>query len=914
MTANLEIRSDATGALSALTGIRDMVEACVKANERLAAITVTLRQHWRDIGNDLTGLKRQLDAIATVTQTVAGSSRYVHAGFEASVAAAQKLSQELARARTEAANTARIINATRAPSAAPSTSSFTFSGGNVPGFTISPPTTTVPSAPSAAGTTGGSGGFFDRNRSTYGAGLGGIDLGIGKAAAASISSIADMAQSVVGRGLRFAWREFETAGKVALATTAGLFVNSIRLAMKAAPIEIGFKNLVSANDLGNEAAVISELRNAARGTVSDLDLMQSANKALMLGAAKTTDELKLLIEGGRRLGATMGLDATEGFERLATGIGRQSAKILDDLGIKLKASEVYENYARSVKTTVGHLSEEEKQVAYVSAAYAALKKHLEDQGDEQETANMGVARAVAAFENLSEHFGKRFLPALGEVANRWAKFIDDLKPAEIEKAFSAATTGVNDVVKNTSGTLSKLFGSVWDAFTNPSRDAFKVVELRFEQMINKFKGWLESVWVSFLKTGDKVATMGKGMYAMSGLPGAETMGKWFERDSKAIDDAIAVPEKEADAKNARIEDQIRKISARMTAVTAASAAANASSSNPYAWNGVLASKSTGAAAPREAEAAAATARREAEEASARAEKDQRESMRRGLQSEIRLRESVVRTLERENRANEAKRAALGSSITDASAALLGQDAPKTIAARLGDLSDELREYPERFKRIGEKIDENSKSMTDAMKSWDEEFQRTLADLNRNIRLQANAFLQEGPQDGESVRVRALKRRAQKEQRRYNSDLVNDAFRSPSFEAFGGDLGGFGSQGTERTPRVLGQRFPALEQALLRMKQNDGTTQLEVIQERVSETVREHLDELKKAREKQGEQLREQAAAHAEQKRLQNEITELLKASATEYADLSRAVQANAATIASIKRENEKTAQAVRSLK
>ena len=911
MTANLEIRSDATGALSALTGIRDMVEACVKANERLAAITVTLRQHWRDIGNDLTGLKRQLDAIATVTQTVAGSSRYVHAGFEASVAAAQKLSQELARARTEAANTARIINATRAPSAAPSTSSFTFSGGNVPGFTISPPTTTVPSAPSAAGTTGGSGGFFDRNRSTYGAGLGGIDLGIGKAAAASISSIADMAQSVVGRGLRFAWREFETAGKVALATTAGLFVNSIRLAMKAAPIEIGFKNLVSANDLGNEAAVISELRNAARGTVSDLDLMQSANKALMLGAAKTTDELKLLIEGGRRLGATMGLDATEGFERLATGIGRQSAKILDDLGIKLKASEVYENYARSVKTTVGHLSEEEKQVAYVSAAYAALKKHLEDQGDEQETANMGVARAVAAFENLSEHFGKRFLPALGEVANRWAKFIDDLKPAEIEKAFSAASTGVTDVVRSTSGRLGQMFSSVWDAFTNPSKDAFEIVKLRFEQVTNSFKGYLSSVWESFLQTFNKIMVAIQGVLA---LLGSDIADEGFKRNTKAIEDAIAAPEKAAQRANDKIDEQIRKISERMTAVTAASAAANASSSNPYAWNGVLASKSTGAAAPREAEAAAATARREAEESAARAEKDQRESMRRGLQSEIRLRESVVRTLERENRANEAKRAALGSSITDASAALLGQDAPKTIAARLGDLSDELREYPERFKRIGEKIDENSKSMTDAMKSWDEEFQRTLADLNRNIRLQANAFLQEGPQDGESVRVRALKRRAQKEQRRYNSDLVNDAFRSPSFEAFGGDLGGFGSQGTERTPRVLGQRFPALEQALLRMKQNDGTTQLEVIQERVSETVREHLEELKKAREKQGEQLREQAAAHAEQKRLQNEITELLKASATEYADLSRAVQANAATIASIKRENEKTAQAVRSLK
>ena len=906
MTANLEIRSDASGSLSALTAIRDLVESIVKANERLAAVTVSLRGHWRDVTNDLAGVKRQVDTVAQATQAVAGSARYAHAGFEASVAAAQRLAQELARARTEAANTARIINSTRGPSASTfAPSSFSFSTGNTPGFNFAPQAV----APSPAGSAGG-GSAWDRNRSTYGSGMG--DIGIGRLASSSISSLAGLAESAIGRGLRFAWREFETAGKLAIVTTAGLFANSVRLAMKAEPIAEGFKNLVSANELGNETVVLNQLRQAAKGTASDLDIMQSANKALMLGAAKSTEELKLLIEGGRRLGAVMGLDAVEGIERLATGIGRQSAKILDDIGINLKASEVYENYARSVKTTVGHLSDEEKQVAYVSAAYAALKKHLEDQGDEQETANMGVSRAVAAFENLSEHFGKRFLPALGQVANRWAAFIDNLKPAEIEKAFTAASTGVSDVVKNTSGRLGQMFSSVWDAFTNPSKDAFEIVKLRFEQVTNSFKGYLASVWESFLQTFNKIMVAIQGVLS---LLGSDVADEGFKKNTKAIEDAIAAPEKAAEKANGAIDEKIKKLTERMATVNAASAAMSGSSSNPYAWNGVLASKgAAGPSAPREAEAAAATARREAEEAAARADKEQRESMRRGLQSEIRLRESVVRALERENRATEAKRAALGSSIADASAAIIGQSAPQTLAKKLADLSDELRDYPERFKRIGEKIDENSKSMTDAMRTWDEEFQRTLADLNKNIRLQANAFLQEGPQDGESVRVRSLKRRAQKEQRRYNSDLVNDAFRSPSFDGFGGDLGGFGSQGIERTPRVLGQRFPALEQALLRMKQNDGSTQLEVIQERVSETVREHMEELRKAREKQGEQLREQAAAHAEQKRLQAEITELLKQSAVEYAELGRAAQANAAQIAALKRENEKTAQAVRSLK
>ena len=57
---------------------------------------------------------------------------------------------------------------------------------------------------------------------------------------------------------------------------------------------------------------------------------------------------------------------------------------------------------------------------------------------------------------------------------------------------------------------------------------------------------------------------------------------------------MVVTGRTAQRANDKIDEQIRKISERMTAVTAASAAANASSSNPYAWNGVLASKSTGA--------------------------------------------------------------------------------------------------------------------------------------------------------------------------------------------------------------------------------------------------------------------------------------------------------------------------------
>ena len=77
-------------------------------------------------------------------------------------------------------------------------------------------------------------------------------------------------------------------------------------------LSIAFRNLQSS--IGELAGTtMKRLREATRGTVSDMELMRAANNAVMLGVGKTADDFGLLAEAGRRLGKAVGRDALEGF-------------------------------------------------------------------------------------------------------------------------------------------------------------------------------------------------------------------------------------------------------------------------------------------------------------------------------------------------------------------------------------------------------------------------------------------------------------------------------------------------------------------------------------------------------------------------------------------------------------------------
>jgi hypothetical protein len=69
----------------------------------------------------------------------------------------------------------------------------------------------------------------------------------------------------------------------------------------------------------------------------------------------------------------MGITTEQAFDRLVTGLGRGSAKILDDLGIIVHVTQINEAYATSLGKTADQLTDAEKKQALVNEVCARAR-------------------------------------------------------------------------------------------------------------------------------------------------------------------------------------------------------------------------------------------------------------------------------------------------------------------------------------------------------------------------------------------------------------------------------------------------------------------------------------------------------------------------------------------------------------
>jgi alkaline phosphatase len=65
---------------------------------------------------------------------------------------------------------------------------------------------------------------------------------------------------------------------------------------------------------------LKQLRISSQGTVSDLNLIKSANKSLALGVATDAESIGTLLEIARLKGKAFGLTTTEAFNDIVTGL------------------------------------------------------------------------------------------------------------------------------------------------------------------------------------------------------------------------------------------------------------------------------------------------------------------------------------------------------------------------------------------------------------------------------------------------------------------------------------------------------------------------------------------------------------------------------------------------------------------
>tara|TARA_Y100001963_G_scaffold15674_1_gene19423 strand:- start:5969 stop:7993 length:2025 start_codon:yes stop_codon:yes gene_type:complete len=204
-------------------------------------------------------------------------------------------------------------------------------------------------------------------------------------------------------------------------------------------METAFNNLQGGTE--NAAVAMDKLRGATDNTMSNFDLFQQANNAMILGITKNSDEMAEMFDMAQRLGRSLGVDTRRSVESLVTGIGRQSRLMLDNIGIVVKSDEAYEAYAEELKKNKDDLTDVEKKQAFLNATLEAAREKVALLGPEVLSPIDSLNKLTAAWDNFSSRLGSVALEVLQPLSEALASILDSLDENRI-KSYTIALVGV----------------------------------------------------------------------------------------------------------------------------------------------------------------------------------------------------------------------------------------------------------------------------------------------------------------------------------------------------------------------------------------------------------------------------------------------------------------------------------------
>lgn len=216
------------------------------------------------------------------------------------------------------------------------------------------------------------------------------------------------------------------------------------------PVKRTFEDLTES--IGTTAEeMLDELRPAAMGTVSDIDLMRAANKLMMMGLAESKEEAAELTRLAVGLGTAMGVDALTGLESFTLMLANQSILRMDTFGLSSGAAREEIN-----KLVDEGLSREE---AFKLVVLDQGNKRLQDLGDLSDTAFVKLGTMQAGFGNVKEELGTALLPTLNRLIDDAlipiVDKLEDLMPI-LEEDLPAAITPAVDALIAMAGAIEPI--------------------------------------------------------------------------------------------------------------------------------------------------------------------------------------------------------------------------------------------------------------------------------------------------------------------------------------------------------------------------------------------------------------------------------------------------------------------------
>ena len=213
-------------------------------------------------------------------------------------------------------------------------------------------------------------------------------------------------------------------------------------------------------------ALLNAMRDAARGTISDSELILSANRAMLLGVSKDAESMATLIEIAAARARAMGLSTAQAFNDIVTGIGRASPLILDNLGITVDATAAYERYAQQLGVNANALDDNQKKQAILNDVIASSVDLIKDNSTQAQQQAEAFQRMDAAIQNAKQALGELFTPAAAAIANNLAEATERMLQAMQDTAMQSAQSdlfGMGDSITRMAAELNAQANNLADA-------------------------------------------------------------------------------------------------------------------------------------------------------------------------------------------------------------------------------------------------------------------------------------------------------------------------------------------------------------------------------------------------------------------------------------------------------------------
>lgn len=220
----------------------------------------------------------------------------------------------------------------------------------------------------------------------------------------------------------------------ATAATVGIIIKkAVDLGVMGAQFEQtrqAFDNLVMAMG-ANSSEVIADMKRLSANTIGELELMQKAGTAMMLGIDPS--RIAELMEIARATAKITGQEVSDAFGDIALAVARQSKMILDNLGIIVTLEEAYKSYADTLGKSAKDLTEAEKKQAFLNATIEKGQELVERIGMKQTSAAEKTKSFGVAIGELATAIGQHLAPVVGNVSAALGglinKMTEAIKPA-----------------------------------------------------------------------------------------------------------------------------------------------------------------------------------------------------------------------------------------------------------------------------------------------------------------------------------------------------------------------------------------------------------------------------------------------------------------------------------------------------